>query len=108
MAALVGTAAIAGLTVWGPGQADAAALRFQRQVTLSESLVSFVDAKGMPWLSSAPWGDVCAAVAAGSNSTFHLSAMTGGASCGAPPPAGVASANVTFMLVSREMAFSAW
>ena len=108
VAAMVGTAAMAGLSVWSPGQADAAALRLRTQAALRDSLVAFVDSKGVPWLASAPWAEVCSALSAASNSTLFMSAQAGTASCGPPPHSDATSAQISFRLASRQVNLSAW
>lgn len=108
VAAMVGTAALAGLSIWGPGQADGAALRFRTQTALRDSLAAFVDSKGVPWFASTPWAEVCSALSAASNSTFAMSVQAGSASCGPPAPSDATSVRLSFTLASRQVVLSAW
>ncbi|MDE1858416.1 MAG: hypothetical protein KGI26_05065 [Thaumarchaeota archaeon] len=105
---MVGTAAIAALSAWGPAPGDSAADRLRTQAAIRDSLVAFVDSKGMVWFASAPMADICAAASDASNSTYSLGVRLGGAGCGAAPGIGAASASVSFKLGLRTVTLTGW
>jgi hypothetical protein len=108
VAAMVGTAAITGLSVWSPAQGDRASASFQERSTLRDGIVAFVEIRGMPWLASAPWSKICAAIGEASNSTLVLSAEMGSSSCGTVPSPGSDFVSITFQLDGDQVAITAW
>ncbi len=105
---MVGTAAVAALSVWGPAQGDSAADRLRTQAAIRDSLVAFVDSKGMAWFASAPLAEICSAASDASNSTFAVGVLLGGAGCGGGPGPGAASAVLSFKLGPRTVTLAGW
>lgn len=108
MAAMVGTAAIGALVVWSPVPGDALSHRLQTASALRDRTLEFVEGHGAAWFTSTPWQDVCNAVVQASNSTFVLSVNVGAGSCGAPPPSGTVSAQLSFRVASQQVTLTAW
>ena len=108
VALLVGTAAMTGVTAWSPGQSDLASRRFQAQAALRDSLVAFIDSKGMAWFASIPASALCPEISSASNSTYALFAEAGPVTCGTPPAAGAASSSISFSVASRQVTLIAW
>ena len=108
LAAMLGLAAITGLSVWSPGRGDLGAQSLRTRSDLRDSLSAFVDARGMAWFASASVSEICDAVSASSNSSFALSAEVGAVGCGAQPALGEASAELAFTVASREVTLQAW
>lgn len=108
LAAVLGLAAITGVSVWSPGPGDLGAHRLQERSVLRDSLASFVGAKGMAWFAAAPLAEICASVSASSNSTFALSAEINSSGCGGEPSKGSVSAELSFNVSSRQVTLRDW
>lgn len=108
VAVLVGVSAVAGILFWTPRSGDLKSGELAARAELGARVAGVVQAKGMSWFLSAPPPALCSYLAGLSNSTVHLFADVGGATCGDAPPGGAVQASIAFRVVNLRVDVGAW
>ena len=108
VATLVGVSAITGVLLWTPRGGDTQASALAAETELRDRVAGLIEAKGMVWFIGTPPSSVCSYIAGLSNSTIHLLATVGGATCGSRPAEGAVRASLSFRLVHLQVTVEAW
>lgn len=108
IAVLIGTSAITGIVAWTPRSGDIASQHTLMRTLLRDSLLAYLQHRGVVWLMRSSPQELCADLSGISNSSVTFSATSGSFSCGSPPLGVAALSTLTLQLTSYQVTLEAW